>query len=52
MAFCFFFQEELKTMDDLVKKAISREDRKQLLLSVSITVAIIVFFIYVLTHLI
>lgn len=45
-------EDELKAMDDLVKDAIRREDRKQLLLLVSVTVAIIALFIYVLINLI
>jgi hypothetical protein len=51
MSFSSLFQDELKAMDDSVKEAIRREDRKQLVL-VSVTVATIAFFIYVLTHLI
>ncbi|XP_023706903.1 uncharacterized protein LOC111864106 [Cryptotermes secundus] len=45
-------EDELKVMDDLVKDAMRREDRKHLILSVSLTVAIVAFFIYVLIHLV
>jgi hypothetical protein len=41
-----FFQEELEAMDDMIKEAARREDRKRIILSV--TVAIMAFFIYVL----
>jgi hypothetical protein len=51
MAFYLFFQDELKAMDDMIKEATRREERKHRLLSVFITVSI-AFFIYVLIHLI
>jgi hypothetical protein len=50
--FCLFFQDELHEMDDMVKEAIRRADRKDLMI-VSAAVAIIAFFfIYVLISLI
>jgi hypothetical protein len=47
-----FLQDELEAMDDMIKEAARRENRKCIILSVSVTIAIIAFFIYVLIRLI